>query len=56
MVCFKCNKKEHLARKCTEKIFHVQEECEKILFFGEEEVNGRPVKNTDRQWSIMNSH
>ena len=44
MVCFKCNKKGHLARNCTEKTLHVQEECEKIRFFGEGEVNGRPVQ------------
>ena len=27
-----------------EKSLHVQEECEKIRFFGEGEVNGQPVK------------
>ena len=43
IVCFKCNRKGHLARACTEKSLHVQEECEKIRFFGGE-VNGQPVK------------
>ena len=35
IVCFKCNRKGHLARACTKKSLHVQEECDKILFFGE---------------------
>ena len=44
MVCFKCNKKRHLVRNCTEKTLHVQEKYQKIRFFGDGEVNGRPVQ------------
>ena len=31
-------------RNCIEKTLHIQEECKKILFFGEGEVNERPVQ------------
>ena len=40
VVCFKCGKKGHLARNCTEKTFHAQGVTEKVGLFGEGEVNG----------------
>ena len=44
VVCFKCGKKGHLARNCTEKTFHAQGVTEKVGLFGEGEVNGRHVR------------
>ncbi len=44
VVCFKCNKKGHFARSCTERGLRVREECETIRFFGEGQVNGKSVK------------
>ena len=41
MVCFKCHKTGHFQRSCTEKNLRVQEE---VKFFGDGEINGRPVK------------
>ncbi len=41
MTCFKCNRKGHLARHCTEQNLRVREESEKIVTFGEGKVNGQ---------------
>ena len=44
MTCFKCNRKGHLARHCTEQNLRVREESEKMVTFGEGKVNGQPVQ------------
>ena len=57
-MCYKCNKKGHVARNCTAKVYRVQgdidlegtnvfrgqEGTEKIKLSEEAEVNGQPVK------------
>ena len=45
IVCYKCNKKGHMARNCTTKTLHVQEKEEKNVpcRFVDGEVNGQPV-------------
>ena len=43
IICYKCNKKGHLARNCTTKTLHVQEEKNNPSVFVEGEVNGQPV-------------
>ena len=45
IVCYKCNKKGHMARNCTAKTFHALEKADRSnqCFFAEGEVNGWPV-------------
>ena len=45
VVCYRCNKKGHLARNCTTTTFHAQEKAdeENQCLFAEGEVNGQPV-------------
>ena len=43
IVCYKCNQKGHLARNCTSKNLHVQEEKDNPCMFVKGEVNGQPV-------------
>ena len=44
IVCFKCNKKGHVARDCPEKTYRVREETERRRLRGEGTVNGQGVK------------
>ena len=42
--CFKCNRKGHIARDCTEKNLQVQERTKEVIWHGEGRVNGRFVR------------
>ena len=42
--CFKCNRKGHIARDCTEKNLQVQERTKEVIWYGEGRVNGRFVR------------
>ena len=44
IVCFKCNKKGHVARDCPEKTYRAREETERRRLRGEGVINGREVK------------
>uniref|UniRef100_A0A1X7SHV8 CCHC-type domain-containing protein n=1 Tax=Amphimedon queenslandica TaxID=400682 RepID=A0A1X7SHV8_AMPQE len=44
ITCYKCNRKGHIARNCTEKTLRAKENAEEVIWHGEGKINGHNVK------------